>query len=384
MWGTAASSTQCEGAAEASDWWAWERAGNAPLSGTGNDFATRYREDFGLLSSLGLRHHRLSIEWARIEPEPGEFSRAALDHYRRIVEGSRARDLVPVATLHHFTLPVWMAERGGFESDAVVDRLAGYAARVGDALGDGLGLACTLNEPNIVAVMGYLLGVFPPKVRDRARFEDVSARMRRAHRAMVDALRAGPGRFPVGLTLSMAELEAAPGGEAQCARALEHLEDAYLRELHGDDFLGVQTYTRLRFGPDGPLPPEPGVRTTKMGYEYRPEALEHAVRRAAAVAGIPVVVTEFGISTDDDAERCEYLDASFEGVAACLSDGLDVRGIFHWTLMDNFEWVSGYAQRFGIVECDRQTFERRPKPSAAHLGALCSSWRSPFGAPQGR
>ena len=254
-------------------------------------------------------------------------------------------------------------------------RLGAYAERVGAALGDGIGLACTINEPNIVALMGYLLGVFPPGVRDRARFETVSATMRTSHRAMVEALRAGPGAYPIGLTLSMAEMEAVEGGEGQLAQAVEHLEDAYLRALGGDDFVGVQCYTRLRFGPDGPVDIPEGSRRTKMGYEYRPEVVEHTIRRAAAVSGLPVVLTETGISTDDDTERVAFIDAAFEGVSSCLGDGLDVRGFFYWSLLDNFEWRLGYQQRFGIVDCDRTTFVRTPKPSAAHLGRIAATHR---------
>jgi beta-glucosidase len=171
----------------------------------------------------------------------------------------------------------------------------------------------------------------------------------------------------------MAEMEAIEGGDAQYAQALEHLEDRYLRAVGGDDFIGVQVYTRLRFGPDGPVDIAAGARRTLMGYEFRPEAVEHTVRRAAAVSGLPVVVTETGISADDDGERVEFIDASLRGVANCIADGLDVRGFFYWTLLDNFEWVLGYSQPFGIVACDRETFARTPKPSATHLGRIARS-----------
>jgi beta-glucosidase len=267
-------------------------------------------------------------------------------------------------------LPAWLGERGGFEAPDVAMRMGDYAARVGAAMGDVIGLACTVNEPNIVALMGYLLGAFPPGASDRSRFEAVSSTLRRAHREMVAALRAGPGTFPVGLTLSMAEIEAIEGGEARRDEAIEFLEDAYLRELGGDDFLGVQTYTRLRFGPDGPVDVPEGARRTQMGYERRPQSVEYAVRRAAAVTGLPIVVTETGIATNDDDDRISYIDEVTAGLATCLSDGIDLRGMYYWSLLDNFEWALGYTQRFGLVACDRVTFERRPKPSAAHLGQI--------------
>jgi len=380
LFGAATAAHQIEGGNVNSDWWAFEHdpdSGVRDVSGDACDSWHRWAEDLDLAASIGLNAYRFSVEWARVEPEPGVFSIAALDHYLRVAEGCRARGLVPVVTLHHFTLPRWMAERGGFESPEMPARLGTYAGKVGDALGDAIGIACTINEPNIVALMGYLLGVFPPKVADRARFEQVSTTMRASHREMVAALRAGRGSFPVGLTLSMAEMEAVEGGEAQLARAIEHLEDAYLRETGGDDFIGVQCYTRLRFGPDGPVDIPEGSRRTKMGYEYRPEAVEHTVRRAAAVTGLPVVVTEMGISADDDAERIAFIDDVVSGVSSCLSDGLDVRGLFYWTLLDNFEWVLGYSQPFGLVAVDRETFVRRPKPSATHWGQVSAARRSP-------
>jgi beta-glucosidase len=383
LFGTATAAHQIEGGNVNSDWWDFEhdpQSGVADVSGDACDSWHRWGEDLDLVAQLGLNAYRFSVEWARVEPEPGEFSDAALDHYRQVAEGCLARGLVPVVTLHHFTLPRWMARRGGFESPEMPERLGSYAARVGDAMGDVIGVACTINEPNIVALNGYLRGAFPPKVRDRARFEAVNATMRSSHRAMVQALRAGRGAFPVGLTLSMAEMEALPGGEAQLARATEHMEDAYLRDLAGDDFLGVQTYSRILFDADGPARYPEGTRRTKMGYEYRPAAVEHCVRRAAAVAGLPVVVTEMGLSTDDDAERVAFLDEVLSGVSSCLADGLDVRGVFYWTLLDNFEWSLGYGQPFGLVACDRRSFQRTPKPSARHWGARAVAARAPGAA----
>ena len=375
LFGVATAAHQIEGGNANNDWWAFEHdptSGVVEPSGDACDSFHRWEEDLDLVSALGCNAYRFSLEWSRIEPAPGEYSLAALDHYRRVAEGCAARGLVPVVTLHHFTLPRWLAERGGFESPDAAGRMGDFAARVGGAMGDVIGIACTINEPNIVAVMGYLLGAFPPGASDLARCESVSATLRTAHHEMVAALRAGPGSFPVGMTLSMAELEATEGGERQLAAASELLEDAYLRDVAGDDFLGVQCYTRLRFGPEGPVDIPEGARRTMMGYEYRPEAVEHTVRRAAAIAGLPVMVTETGISTDDDAERIAFLEAVTTGIASCVNDGIDVRGMFHWTLLDNFEWAFGYTQKFGLVSCDRTTFERLVKPSGRRFAQIAA------------
>ncbi|MGH9273368.1 MAG: family 1 glycosylhydrolase [Acidimicrobiales bacterium] len=153
------------------------------------------------------------------------------------------------------------------------------------------------------------------------------------------------------------------------------MEDVFLEATEGDDFVGVQTYTRERIGPDGRLPNEDGVPTLIMGYEYYPQALEATIRRAWDVTKgeVPIVVTENGIGTDDDAQRLAYVRAALEGVLRCLADGIDVRGYTYWSLLDNFEWAFGYGPRFGIVDCDRTTFARTPKDSARWLGRVAQA-----------
>ena len=174
------------------------------------------------------------------------------------------------------------------------------------ALGDIVGMACTLNEPNIVSMMGYLAGVFPPGVRDVERRRVVTANFCRAHRLAVQELKSGPGDYPVGLTLSMTEYQATPGGEERRDRIRRSMEDVFLEATGGDDFVGVQTYSRMRVGPEGALDVEAGVPVTTMGYERWPQGLEATIRRAWEVTGgTPVFVTENGISTEDDAERVE-------------------------------------------------------------------------------
>jgi beta-glucosidase len=222
--------------------------------------------------------------------------------------------------------------------------------------------------------MGWRHGIFPPRVRDRDRRAKVNDVLVAAHRAAVGAIRSGPGEFPVGLTLSMTDFQTQPGGEEWVERIRRPSEDVYLEATSGDDFIGVQTYTRARVGPEGNLGPEPGVPTTQMGYEFYPEALEGTIRRAwLKTGGLPVLVTENGIGTDDDEARIEYVARALAGVRRCLDDGIDVRGYTYWSLLDNFEWVLGYGPTFGIVEVDSESFERRPKPSAAWLGGVAVS-----------
>ncbi len=379
VWGTATSAHQIEGGNVNSDWWGFEHDpanGCAESSGDACDSWHRWPEDVALVAAMGLSAYRFSIEWCRIEPAEGEFSLAALDHYRRQCAALRGRGIEPVVTFHHFTIPRWLAARGGWEAPDVADAFGRYVERASAHLGDLVGRACTLNEPNVLGVMGYTVGTFPPGVHDDLeRHLAVNANAVAAHRRAAEVLRAGPGDFPVGLTLSMAEFQAVGGGDAEVVvqAAEDILERPFLEAAREDDYVGVQAYTRTRMGPLGQLDPEPGVPLTQMGYEVWPHAVEHCVRRAAAVSGVPVLVTESGIATEDDAERIAYLSAALAGVARCLDDGLDVRGYFVWSLLDNFEWNDGFRPLLGLHAVDRRTFERRPKPSAQWFAAVAAA-----------
>jgi beta-glucosidase len=367
-WGVATAAHQIEGGNVNNDWWAWEHSadsGTVASSGDACDSFTRWREDVDLVEELGLSAYRFALEWSRIEPAEGEFSLAALEHYRRMCAACLGRGIRPVVTFHHFTTPLWLSARGGWEAPDAPDCFARYVTRTAAYLGDLIGWACTINEPNALAVRGYVLGHYPPGVKDDfARCAAVNESMVRAHRLAVEALRSGPGDYPVGLTLSMAEIVADEGGAARRDAAEEMLENVFLRATAGDDFVGVQCYTRLHFGPDGLVGNDPIVPVTQTGDERWPRAVEHAVRRAAAVSGRPVVVTENGIATEDDVERSSFLAEAIASAHRCVVEGIDLRGYFVSSLLDSFEWHLGYGLTFGLVAVAPGTFERRPKPSA--------------------
>ena len=374
VWGTATAAHQVEGGNCNNDWWEWEHNHASPCvepSGDAIDHYHRYPDDIALLADLGFQTYRFSVEWSRIEPVEGEWSRASLDHYRRVCETCHEHGITPVVTYHHFTTPCWVANHGGWEEPDNADRFAFFCEKVTEHLGDLIGWACTFNEPNIVATMGYLVGVFPPGRRDRALRHAVNDILIDAHHKAVDAIKAGPGEFPVGLTLAMSDYQAVDGGEAYRDHLRLHMEDLYLHAARDDDYIGVQTYSRTRVGPKGVLEPEAGNETTLMGYEFWPEALEATIRRAWDVTEqTPIYVTENGIGTDDDTRRIDYVTRALHGVRRCLDDDIDVRGYTYWSALDNFEWALGYRPTFGLIAVDRRTFERTPKPSAAWLGQI--------------
>jgi beta-glucosidase len=379
LWGAAGSAHQIEGGNTNSDWWEFEHAPGsrcAESSADGCDSFHRWPDDLDLVANMGLGSYRFSLEWSRIEPAEGEFSLAAMDHYRRICAGCHERGIIPVVTFHHFTNPSWLARRGGFEDPEAPDLFARFVERAGAHLGDLIGWGCTINEPNVIGAMGYTVGDYPPGVKDDlGRHLAVNKAMVRAHRLAVEALRSGPGTYPVGLTLSMAEIVADEGGEVTRDMAEDILEDTFLRAAEGDDFVGVQAYTRMHFGPEGLVADDPSVAQTQMGTENWPGAVAHCVRRTAAFTGLPVLISESGIATDDDAERIRYLGSVLHDVHQCMTAGIDVRGFFVWSLLDNFEWNMGYGPKLGLHAVDRKTFARTAKPSAAWYGAVAGSNR---------
>jgi beta-glucosidase len=377
-WGTTTAAHQIEGGNTNNDWWAFEHAPGtvcAESSGDGCDSWIRWEEDADLAAGLGLDNYRFSVEWSRIEPAEGEISRAALAHYRRQCEGLRQRGLDPVVTFHHFTTPRWLAEQGGWETGVAVERFARFCTVVAQELGDVMSRACTINEPNIVATMGWHAGLFPPGKTDKELSYVVGANLVRGHRAAVEAIREAAPGVPVGLTLSMTDYQLAPGGEQQLDSIRRHAEDLFLDGTEGDDFLGVQVYTRMRIGPEGWAGYEPGVPVLDMGYEFYPQSLANCLRRASDYTGaaLPLLVTENGIGTTDDSQRIDYVRQALNGVLDVIAEGIDVRGYTYWSLLDNFEWAFGYRPRFGLVEVDRATFARTPKPSAAWLSSIVAA-----------
>ncbi|MBB4980974.1 glycoside hydrolase family 1 protein [Streptomyces nymphaeiformis] len=379
LWGASTSAHQTEGANTASDWWALEHSGLTDRieepSGDACDSYHRWREDMDLLAGLGFTDYRFSIEWARVEPAPGLFSRAAIAHYRRMVEGALARGLRPMITLHHFTAPLWFAERGGWTAPEAPEAFARFVRSAAPVFTDGVEHVCTINEPNMVAVMaavrqtltvGGTLPALGLPLPDPATTTALVA----AHRRAVDTIKTLSPHIRTGWSVANQAYQAVDGAEDITAAHRHPREDVFLEAARGDDWLGVQSYSRNLVGPDGPLPVPEGAERTAMGWEFYPEALGEALRHSAAVApGVPLVVTENGIATDDDSRRIDYTTRALASMTAAMADGADVRGYFHWSALDNYEWGT-FAPAFGLIAVNRRTFVRSPKPSAAWLGSL--------------
>ncbi|WP_055570135.1 glycoside hydrolase family 1 protein [Streptomyces atriruber] len=378
LWGASTAAHQIEGNNINSDWWVKEHTAGTHIQEPSLDACDSYHrwsEDMDLLARLGFTDYRFSIEWARIEPVEGQFSRAELAHYRRMVEGAIERGLRPMVTLHHFTVPQWFEARGGWTAEGAVELFARYVAACAPVIGDGVPYVCTINEPNMIAVMAGQarrgdIG-FPPAGLPTPDEETTQAVIA-AHHAAVKEVRAIDPAVRVGWTVANQVYQALPGAEDVAAAYRHPREDVFIEAARGDDWIGVQSYTRTKIGPEGPVPAPEDAERTLTQWEYYPAAVGHALRHTAAVladAGIPLIVTENGIATDRDERRIDYYKGALHEVAGCLEDGLNIGGYLAWSALDNYEWGS-YLPAFGLIGWDRETFARTPKPSAHWLGGL--------------
>lgn len=392
LWGAATAAHQVEGNNVSSDLWVLEHVQPTLFTEPSLDACDHYHrfaEDIRLLAGLGLNTYRFSIEWARIEPERNHFSRAALEHYRRMLAACREHRVTPMVTFQHFSSPRWFAALGGWENAASGDLFVRYCERASRHLGDLVGLASTFNEPNLPMLLRWISHIDIPMAtvlrmtRQAARAigssrfgcfflgdaDKLQDAMVAAHHRAMAAMKSGPGRYPVGINIALQD-EQAVGPKSKRDRKCAEVYDPWLAAAAQSDFLGVQTYTRCRVGKDGDLPPESGVELTQMDYEFWPEALEACLRYAGARVNVPIYVTENGVATGDDTRRIEYIRRALAGVRNCLHAGIDVRGYIHWSLLDNFEWIKGYRPKFGLLAVDRATQERVIKPSAQYLGEI--------------
>jgi beta-glucosidase len=394
LWGAATAAHQVEGNNVNSDCWLLENTKPsvfAEPSGDACNSFTLWPIDMDLVKRMGLNTYRFSLEWARIEPEPGAFSLAMLDHYKAMIEGCRARGLVPFVTFNHFTTPRWFAARGGWMQDDAPALFARFCDRAARHLAGGIGFATTLNEPNLV---GLLQDIVPPQFMavDRAMAEAAGramgvpivlagnalyvpdmarsrANLIKGHQAARAAIKAVRGDLPVGMSLSLFDDQAAGPDSIRDAMREKYYGD-FMRAVKGDDFLGVQNYERTVWDAKGKVPPPANAVRNMLGAEVYPPALAGAVRYAHAATGLPIYVTEHGVSTADDRVRANLITDALAELKVAMDDGVPVKGYIHWSLLDNFEWVFGYRPTLGLVSVDRTTFKRTVKPSAAVLGGI--------------
>lgn len=373
IWGAATAGHQIEGNNLNSDWWARENASDSKVSERSGDAADsyhRFREDIAILAESGLQAYRFSLEWARIEPVEGHFSNAEIAHYSSMVEYCLEIGVQPVVTLNHFTVPLWFSASGGWKNPKAPELFERFTRRVLPILEGRVEYVVTINEPNITAMMAardeggdedLVAGALPKPV------PAVAEGLITAHKRAVPVLRSAG--IKAGWPVAPQQFFADPGAEDVLKEYAYPREVQFLEASCGDDFIGIQAYTRTRITKDGPVPAPVDAEKTLTGWEYYPPAIAEAVQQAWDVCEIPVFVTENGIATSDDLRRVEYTAEALRALRKVMDGGVPLLGYLHWSLLDNYEWGS-YKPTFGLVAFDAETFARTPKPSLAWLGAV--------------
>lgn len=405
-WGTAASAYQFEGDNVASDWWQWERRPGAIAgghrSGAACDWWRGAEADFDRMAAMGLNAARISVEWSRLQPRPEVWDETALHRYLTMIRALRDRGLEPLVTLNHFTLPIWVAERGGWTWRGIVPAFAAYAARFARAASPLVDFWVTINEPVGYLINAYLLGVFPPGRRSVPGLVRAVANSVRAHAAAYRAIHHVQPEARVGIAAYLRAIEPADPRswfDTWFARHYDRVTNwAYLDALTTGrltgvrdwgisipeaagtmDFVGVNYYTRSRVEFDLRLPhrafirdqPPEGAVVSDGGYgEVYPDGLTAVLRRASSY-GLPIYVTENGLPDADDVLRPAFIVEHLRRVADAIAEGTPVRGYYHWAFLDNFEWAEGWNLRFGLFALDTATQARTPRPSAAVYADIC-------------
>lgn len=408
LWGTASSSHQVEGYNTNNQWWAFEQQPgviwNGWRSGAACDWWRNAERDFDLMQQYNLQTHRLSIEWSRVEPEPGRYDHAALDRYRAMLDGLRGRGMRPMVALHHFTNPSWLEEAGGWERSEVIARFQHYVRYTVSALGDLCDLWLTINEPLVYLAQGWFRGFWPPQKVDFITARRVYRHLLLAHAAAYQAIHAtrpdaqvgvasavrgffpsDPNnpfdRFAAGIKRYIGEDIWFDGTQDGIIRPPLGLNEYNRGLARSTDFIGINYYSRdfVRFHPDprrlfGREHYAEGGEYSDSGRrgiysQLAPDGLYQILRRVARY-GQPIYVTENGLPDHDDDQRPRWLLLFLQQVHKAIQDGCDVRGYYHWTFTDNFEWSEGWGLRFGLVEVDPVTQIRTPRRSAAMFGEL--------------
>jgi beta-glucosidase len=383
-----------------------ERIRDGSVSGIACDHHTRYREDLRQLAEMGHTAHRFSIEWSRVEPREGAFDRDELLHYAAVVRTCRTLGMEPVVTLQHFTLPVWLADRGGVASAAAPRLFARFAAVCAEAMGAEVRWWITLNEPGVLAVFGYLYGEWPPLQPSMRGFFGALGGMARMHAAAYTALHAVARDHGWEANVSVAHHERPLrplDPRSPVHRAVAVLPNAifnrwFLRACttgrllppvgvgqsvpglrNSLDYMGLNFYCeeRVRFNARRPrelfaenVVPD-GLPLSAFGWTIDPDALRRAIDNLWREFELPILITENGVADDHDELRAQFIVDHLAAVCDAMEGGADVRGYLHWTAMDNFEWAEGYSKRFGLLAVDRDTLERTAKPSAALFAEIC-------------
>ncbi len=380
--GAASAAHQVEGDNLNSDWWYWEQQGRLPKSGQACDHYHRYQEDFGLAKQIGLNAMRISIEWARIEPEEGRWNAQAIEHYKKVLQSMKAQGLTRMVTLWHFTLPKWLADKGGFETKEGIEAFGRFAWFVAQNLGKEIDLWVTINEAEVYTGGSYKMGKWPPFKKNLYLTWRVLDNLILAHKAAYKAIKEALGDVPIGIAKNNSYLE--PYRKNNLAdRLIVFVADKiynhyFLEKIENQlDFIGLNYYffNRHKFSwrhgmeemnrnfTFGQISIDDQLNRSDMGWFLYPAGIYHLLLDLKRY-NKPIYITENGLADAADTRRPKFLCETLGWVSKAVDQGIDVRGYFHWTLTDNYEWDHGFGPRFGLIEMNYATQGRKIRPSA--------------------
>lgn len=368
LWGTATSSYQIEGDNFNSDWWQWEEQGKTKdKSGKTCDYWNRWREDHGLLSQLGVNSFRLSLEWSRIEPEEGQFSESAIAHYREILQDLKSRNIKTVVTFWHWVSPIWFQGKYGLHKKESRKIFALYGKKIVDELGDLIDISVVINEPMMPLAFGFLNGKFPPGIKCPIKYWKASRNLSAAYREIYSYSKEKTPKTPVGITMLYNLFEPMnrfnPIDWVIVWMAKKFWNEAFFKRIRKQsDYYGLDYYFHRKLGVFGEKNHKK-IKVNDMNWEIYPQGLKKALKEIWKKYELPIYIMENGLADKDDKYRGQFIKDHVHHISQSIVDGVDVRGYFHWSLMDNYEWLHGYYPRFGLVEIDYETLERKPRNS---------------------
>jgi len=386
LWGSATAAHQVEGDNINSDWWAWEHSQKRLdflrahklkpedfCSGIACDSYNRYEEDFSLAKHLGQNAHRLSIEWARIEPREGVFNETELDHYEKVLQSAKYHGLTTFVTLHHFTSPLWFIKKGGFAEKFSVGSFTKYADMVSKRLSEYVDFWLTINEPEMYCTHSYLFGIFPPQIKSLRTTLKVVNNLAKSHNTASEVIKFNT-RKPVSMSYHLSDIQP-HGFLGNIAASLVHYvsnEFILNKTIAACDFIGLNYYNHHHVGLFGKRHhSHSGHEHNDLGWGIHPEGLERVLLNLKKF-NKPIYITENGLADAKDVKREKFIKDHLYYVHKAISKGADIRGYLHWSLLDNFEWEKGFRPRFGLVEIDREDFLRRKvRGSALVYAEIC-------------
>ncbi len=365
LWGVAYSSFQVEGGIKNNNWWRWAEIGKTKEKvGKACDSWNRYDEDHKLAQDLGCGGFRLSLEWSRIELNEGEFSQEALDHYKKILKNIKKRGMKRIVTLWHWGLPLWFVDNYGWHKKESVEFFGRYCQKVVDELGEEIDIFITMNEPTISLNKGYLVGVFPPGKINPWSFFQARKNMIEAHKKCYNLIKKFLPELSVGITQFCNTFES----QRILKKLIEKFQDFYnwgfiKSDKDYYDFIGIDYYATFE---TKIFPPAFRRKTTKnrwtdIGWGIYPQGIYDICIQAKEKFQKPIYIFENGLADSEDKYRGDFIEEHLEYLKKAIDQGADVRGYFHWSLLDNFEWNLGYGPKFGLCEVDFETMERKPR-----------------------